>query len=117
MRIIQSGHRANQMPVAWGCLAASGSFLKLRTRRGSRASSFGCKKSAEDVLRWNFDAGERRTVRTPLSASARRRVPRFERQDQLGIAHFAQSKKSACRPCLSIYVYWTVVGHQPIRLE
>src|SRR5262249_1682621 len=63
---IQSRHRAHQMPVGWGCLAASGSFLKLRTRRGSRASSFGCKKSAEDVLRWNFDL--------PIRARARRSV-------------------------------------------
>src|SRR6516164_9362703 len=50
---------AHQMPVASGCSAASGSLLSFRTRRGSRASSFGCKKSAQDVLRWNFGAGER----------------------------------------------------------
>ena len=43
----------------------AGSFLSFRTRRGSRASSFGCKKSAKDVLRWNFE--RRISVRTPLA--------------------------------------------------
>src|SRR5262245_33914234 len=44
-------------PVAWGCLAASGFFLKLRTRRGSRASSLGCKTKRRRCIAWNFDAG------------------------------------------------------------
>src|SRR5262245_17099852 len=96
-----------RVPLRLLCLAASGSVLKLRTRRGSRASSFGCKKSAEDVPRWNFDAGECRTVlHTAFGES-----PQGCQSIQLSIAHFAQSKKICCRPCLSTNVYWTVVGH------
>ena len=65
MCIIQSRRRPSS--AASGCSAARGSFLSFRTRHGSRAISFG-KKSAEDLLRWNFGAGERRiSIRTPLA--------------------------------------------------
>src|SRR5262245_52409594 len=62
-----------RVPLRLLCLAASGSVLKLRTRRGSRASSFGCKKSAEDVPRWRFDAGERRNREIPEAPALRSR--------------------------------------------
>jgi hypothetical protein len=70
---------------------AEGVGFETGVRRSLEAGVW-LKESAEDVLGWNFDAGECRTVRTPLSARAPRRVPRFERKDQLSIAHFAQSK-------------------------
>src|SRR5262245_56595709 len=60
-------------------------------------------ENAEDVLRWNFGAGECRIfVRTPLP-----------RANPLAIAGAARIRHGHHQsPCLSVHVYWTVVGHQ-----
>src|SRR5262245_7921629 len=95
----------NQMPVASGWSAASGSFLTFRTRRGSRASSFGCKKSARYALRRNFGAGERRisvhalrksfgTLYPPsIRACARRRVRNHVTPAYPAIPHKCDSRR------------------------
>src|SRR5262249_28683573 len=62
-------------------------------------------ENAEDVLRWNFGAGECRIfVRTPLP-----------RANLLAIAGAARIRHGHHQsPCLSVHVYWTIVGHQLI---
>src|SRR6266545_6484666 len=60
-------------------------------------------ENAEDVLRWNFGAAECRIfVRTPL--------PRANPSAIAGAARIRHGRYQS--PCLSVHVYWTVVGHQ-----
>src|SRR5262245_45697595 len=82
-----------ECPFAWGCFGGKRLLPKTPDPPRVKSQLFCCKKSAENVLHWNFDAGRasdgfaHRFRREPAG------VPRFERHPTEHRT-FAQSKKS-----------------------
>ena len=91
MGIIQS--RRRPLSAAPGCSAASGSFLSFRTRHGSRIISFGCKKSAKDVLRWNFGGVSDIGSHTACPLSVAHKSPRSPQRSQPRQDHSASASR------------------------